>query len=297
MPPTAELERAILYTLAYADVFDFPLTPDEIHYYLAGVPACLERVNEALGASSLWACVDGYYLLPGREAILGMRRRRAEAALRLWPQAMRYGRLIASLPFVRMVAVTGSLAVNNAEDGTDIDFLMVTAPGHLWTCRALALVVSRFARLARANLCPNYLLTETNLELTDRTLYVARELVQMIPLSGWDVYARMRELNSWTNEFLPNATSLPESPREADRLRVPTRLQRMLESLLKTGAARRFENWEMRRKIERFSREQAGSPEAVFSREVCKGHADRHGQQTEQAFHAKLKELPLEALT
>ncbi len=294
MSSTTQLERAILHTLAYADVFDFPLTPGEIHHYLAGAQARLEHVTETLPASSLWACVDGYYVLPGREAIIGTRRRRAEAGLRLWPQAMRYGHLIAGLPFVRMVAVTGSLAVNNAEQGTDIDYLIVTAPGHLWTCRALALVVSRTVRLAGVNLCPNYLLTEGNLELTDRTLYVARELVQMIPLSGFAVYARMRQLNSWTNEFLPNAGGPQEFPRAAGRLRTPTRLQRILESLLDTAPARRFENWEMRRKIDRLSREQAGSPEAVFSRDLCKGHADRHGQRTEQAFQEKLKDLSLE---
>jgi len=296
MPSTAQLERAILHTLAYADVFDYPLTPGEIHYYLTGAQACLERVTETLPASSLWARVDGYYVLPGREAIVGTRRRRAEAALRLWPLAVRYGHLIAGLPFVRMVAVTGSLAVNNAEQGTDIDYLIVTAPGHLWTCRALALVASRIARLARVNLCPNYLLTEGNLELTDRTLYVARELAQMIPLSGLEVYARMRQLNSWTKELLPNAGSLPELPRGAGRLHSPTGLKRILEFLLNTAPARWFENWEMRRKIDRLSREQAGSPEADFSRDLCKGHAAHHGQRTEQAFREKLQELSLEML-
>jgi hypothetical protein len=296
MSSTDQLERAILHTLAYADVFDYPLTPGEIHHYLADMQVGLEDVTQALAGSTLWTCVDGYYLLPGREAILHTRRRRAQAALRLWPQAIRYGYIIAGLPFVRMVAVTGSLAMANAEQGTDIDYLIVTAPGHLWTCRALALLVSRIARLQRANLCPNYLLTEGNLELSDRTLYVARELAQMIPLSGLEVYERMRQMNSWTDELLPNAGGLPELPPGAATLRTPGRLQSILEILLNMAPARWFELWERRRKIDRLSREQAGSPEAGFSADVCKGHAGRHGQRTGQAFEEKLKDLAAEML-
>jgi hypothetical protein len=288
------LERAILHTLAYADVFDYPLTANEIHHYLTRLRAPLERVDGALRASSLWNSVDGFYCLRGREALGELRRRREGVARRLWPPAVRYGRLLASLPFVRMVAATGSLAVNNAEEWNDIDYLIVTAPGRLWTCRALALLVTRLARLQRVRICPNYLVTDTNLELSDHSLYVARELAQMVPLAGLPVYERMRRLNSWTDEYLPNAGGLPHLPVGVRPTRSRPVAQRLLEALMNIAPAHWFEAWEMRRKIERLSREQAGSPEAWFSPDQCKGHGSRHGQRAERAFRARLEELSLE---
>jgi hypothetical protein len=288
------LERAILWTIAYADVFDYPLQAEEIHRYLIGHSAGVEQIRETLSAGRLvpdyLTRAGHYYLLPGREQILAVRARRAAFSRSLWTQAERYGRIIARLPYVRMVAITGALAMNNVEDRPDIDYLVAVSPGRVWTCRAMIIALVRWASLNDITLCPNYILSTSSLALHHQDLYTAHELAQMAVLSGTDVYARLRALNSWTDYFLPNASGLPVSPFAA-RDRTPSRLSLAGERLLATWPGDRLESWEMRRKIAKFQRRWGRGAESDFCAEWCKGHFENHGQKTMSAFERRLAGL------
>jgi len=288
------LLRSVFHTLAYADVFDYPLTVHEVYRYLASTKTSLEHLNQTLANETLFSKIDEYFTLRGREQIVEIRKRRAKIAARLWGKATRYGRIMAMLPFVRMVAVTGSLAMNNTDEGKDIDYMIVTAPGHLWTCRALSLLVVRFAKLEGIHLCPNYLVTTNSLELKEHSLYVAHELAQMIPLSGLKVYSEIRRLNDWLVDYLPNALIAPEMPPGVRPVQKRSMIQKVLEILLRFPFANWFETWEMDRKIARLSREQSSSSESYFSKDVCKGHIDKHGQKTESAIQERFERILLE---
>jgi hypothetical protein len=286
------LLRSISHTLTYADVFDYPLTAGEVYRYLILAGASFKEVNAGLENKILFTRMGEFITLRGREKLVETRERRTKVAARLWPKAVRYGQIIASLPFVRMVAVTGSLAMNNTEEGNDVDYMVVTAPNRLWTCRAMALLVARFAKLDNITICPNYLITTNALALEERTLYVAHELTQMIPLSGMEVYNELRRLNDWTRDYLPNARGAPEFPRSMKQITGFPFFQSVLEFLFRLPFFRWLEKREMDRKIARLRREQASSSESYFSADVCKGHIDRHGENLVTALAVRLQEIP-----
>jgi len=292
--PSENLLRSIFHTLAYSDVFDYPLTAGEVYCYLTSMSASLEEVTQALADETLFTRVGDYFTLRGREKIVELRKRRADVAKRLWPKALRYGRIIAMLPFVRMVAVTGSLSMNNTDAGKDVDYMIVTAPNRLWLSRALSLLIVRFAKLEGVNLCPNYLVTTNALELQERSLYVAHELAQMIPLSGLEIYHEMLRCNRWMVDYLPNAVPASEMAPDVKPVQKRSMAQRVLEIFLNLPLVNWLEKWEMDRKIARLRREQSASFESYFSADVCKGHIDRHGQKTEYAIQEKLKQIALE---
>jgi len=202
-------DEAILQTLIYADIFDYPLTPGEVHHFLIGACASTDGVQAALDLSPRLLAhttrTNGYVMLRDRQAIGALRDERRRASAALWPRARRWAGVLGCLPFVRMVAVTGALALDNAPAGDDVDYLIVTAPGRVWLARGLAVLVVRVARLRGVGLCPNYVLAETALVQARRDLYVAHDLAQMVPLMGQTVYAAMRSANNWTLRFLPNA--------------------------------------------------------------------------------------------
>src|SRR5438876_6163457 len=97
--PDPQIEQAALRTVAYADVFDYPLHALEVHRYLHGTAATMEATEAALARCSApggaLGSRDGLYTLRGRESLVAVRDRRAAVADRLWPAALTYGRLIA----------------------------------------------------------------------------------------------------------------------------------------------------------------------------------------------------------
>jgi len=154
----------------------------------------------------------------------------------------------------------------------------------------MILALGRFASLHGVRLCPNYIISLDTLFFATRSLYVAHELTQMIPLDGLDVYTKMRDINDWTNDFLPNAGDAPPRTDSVSPQPAPASWARAwLEVFLRTPPVDQLERWEMERKIRKLRRENGDNPEAEFSPDLCKGHFNRHGQKTEQVLRQRLE--------
>ena len=290
-PPTLpELEQAIWRTVAYADLFDYPLTAVEIHRYLDGVPASQAAVDQALANSSTLGSQvvyqNEFFYLPGREITINIRQERQQKAQQLWPEAVGYGRFIARLPFVRMVAVTGSLAVNNVPDAADIDYFVVTENGRLWLARALVIAIVRLAARRGIVLCPNYFLAESALALSERNVYTAREIGQMVPLFGLPVYEQLRQRNCWVSHYLPNADGLPLV--KFTQSEPAHWLQKATELPLRSPLGTWLEHWEQTRKITKLQQQQNGVAESSFTAVMCKGHFQAHQHHTLTAYQTRL---------
>lgn len=300
------IEAAILRAILYADVFDYPLTGDEIHRYLCGEAVSPESVRAKL-TSSEWLAgrlshVGHLYALAGRESLINLRAIRADASARLWPAARRFGALLAHLPFVRMVAVTGALAMNNAQagddgvaNGNDIDYLIITTPGRVWLARAMAIVIVRLARLCNIALCPNYLMAETHLTQDQRDLFTAHELAQMIPLAGHEAYWWMRAANGWAADLLPNAASMPRYETDSTPHGFGRLMQRSAEMSLSGFAGEVLERWERRRKLRKFQ-PQLNHPRsaAILDESRVKGHFDDYGWQALRQYTARCAKYGIE---
>lgn len=280
-----KLETAVWRTLAYADGFDYPMTAVEIHRYLEGLPAALADVQNVLTHNRQQSDPTPYHTLPGREEIIQTRRQRETHARQLWPHAINYARRIARIPFVRMVAVTGSLAVNNVAPDADIDYLIVTEHGRLWLCRALIIGVVKLAARQGIILCPNYILSQNALHFPEQNLYTAHELSQMVPLSGLDFYWKIRRLNEWTIRFLPNAAGLPPTAVSPQPNHSPW--QKWAELPLRTAVGSWLERWEMNRKIRKLETAVPAPNEARFTANQCKGHFHTHQQRAIQTYRTK----------
>jgi len=277
-----EISQAVFDTLLYSDIFNFPLTSREIHRYLSGRTATYDEVCRVLDADRRFVKEGDYFTLPGRSELVILRKKRELRSQELLPSALAYGRVIGRLPFIRMVALTGSLAVHNVSNDFDFDYMLLTKPGRLWTARAFVLLFGRWTRLQGHIICPNLIISENSLSWRQRDLYSARDFCQMIPIAGLDVYQKLMRANPWVGEFLPNAyAEVVDIPVDKKRLNFT---QNILEYLLRGSLGDRLERWEMARKIERFSKQDGFGDETIFSADICQGNFDHHRQRTQWEF-------------
>jgi hypothetical protein len=221
-----------------------------------------------------------------------VRDERRQTSAQLWPVARRWAVILGWLPFVRMVAVTGALAVDNAPKGDDIDYLIVTAPGRVWLARGLAVLVVRLARLAGTGLCPNYVLAETALAQKRQDLFVAHDLAQMVPLIGHGVYARMRADNAWAADFLPQAVHPLRQEPDLAPGGAAGRFKALVEKMLGGRLGDALEAWERTRKLARFALA-AGRPTsaAELDADHVKGHFEDHGQPILRRFEERIQQF------
>lgn len=298
------LSQAILHTVAYSDIFDYPLTAREIHRYLIGVKASFDEVAEAVEEDVVVRRTGDYFTLPGREGIVGIRTQREMRSRELLQRAIQCGRLLGKLPYIRMVALTGSLAVMNVSKNEDFDYMLVTAPGRVWTARAFALLFNRFVRPFGLTICPNLIVSETALEWPLHDLYSARELYQMIPIAGMNVYRDVMGVNSWAQEILPNAfnANVANWANFANEQKINSRhspfrvirveeIRNLLELPFRNRLGDKLESWEMTRKIARFSQQPGFGEETIFTTEVCQGNFHHHRKWTREVFQEKLDAL------
>jgi hypothetical protein len=285
------LERAILQTILYADIFNFPLTLPELERFLIGEAASLATIRDCLDHSAYLQTrltrQGDFICLQGREDLFEQRRRQQPGVEQQWKAARRWGKALQLVPFLKAAIVTGSLAAGSAKPKDDIDFLLLVEPGRLWACRAMVIGVVRLARLTGVELCPNYLMATKDEALTipQHNLYTARELTGMRLLFGKAEYDRLIALNRWVVEWLPNSATLARTATPLLGQDRPGKLGQALkgagEKLLGGWLGEKFERWE-RRKIARLNQPEAA--ETSFTVDLCKGHFGNYASTTLAAF-------------
>lgn len=120
------------------------------------------------------------------------------------------GYLLQLAPFVRAMVLTGSMTTGSATKKSDIDILIISAPGRLYTARffatALALLSGKkrgvFDKNPAGKFCLNYSLASDNLDIkphTSRCANFHRYIVNVWDRDG--IYERILRENFWLRRF------------------------------------------------------------------------------------------------
>lgn len=214
MLPLNKLQQAILRTVAYASVFDYPLTPRQLHKYLIGERASLSEVQKELHHLRTIGIESGYVVSKKQTKFVELRIKRAVPSAYALEQAGIIVQVLALIPTIRCIAISGSLAMANSSEDSDIDFFIISKKNTVWVTRLITVYILMILGKKRTpgeekspySICTNYWISEHNLTIPDQNVYTAHEVTQMIPIVNKNqMYERFMMKNSWVSKYLPNS--------------------------------------------------------------------------------------------
>jgi hypothetical protein len=289
-------ELAIARSVVYASLFDYPLTLAQLRQTLIESTQTPSQVLATFnGSAALQEVVeyrDGFFFPKGRSDLLEERRRREARSRAFLRQHRLLLRLVCALPYVRMVALSGSIAHLNLEGSGDLDLFIVTRGRRVWSTTLAVLLLSKAMRRRRI-VCANFVVADTRLVLEQQDLFTASQVIHLKPLLGRDVFQRLLQANPFVFRFYPNFHAVDAASIAFRPYRLLRPLKRGLEAVLapvapiaevvaralyRTHLSRRAATWR--------------SPEQVRLQADClKLHTQSHRQSVLERFDRGVESL------
>jgi hypothetical protein len=195
---------SIIKLLLYYDVFDHPLTKEEIilNCNLNGEATSNPGILEEMVAKSLIYRLDGYYSVRNDESLIQKRNKGNKMAAGSLPKAIKMAKFISAFPFVRSVSLSGSLSKAYMDEKTDIDYFIIANPNRLWLARTILILYKRIFLLnSHKYFCLNYFIDFEHLEIEQKNVFTATELFTLIPVTGKNYIELFIEANSWVKQY------------------------------------------------------------------------------------------------
>lgn len=203
-----DVEEQVLRTLLYFDIFNYPLNAAEVFAFLRvkenSVGATTKSLDSLVERKIIFRFGNLYSLHADEKNI--RRRLKGNTEAEKWLQvAQRQAGFIGKFPFVRAVMASGSLSKGYMDEKSDLDFFVVTTPGRLWIARTLLVMYKRiFLANSHKMFCVNYFVDAEHLEIEEKNIFTATELVTLIPLYNVHGYQSVMDSNAWVKGFFPN---------------------------------------------------------------------------------------------
>lgn len=205
---TSNLEEGCIHCLNYFAIFNYPLTVEEVHLFNT-VKSSQDEINltlEKLYEKKQVYKIESFFLTESNPDWIKERLKGNKRALELLDQSGKYVKIIASFPFVRGIAISGSLSKFYASDRPDIDYFIIVDENRLWIARTLLHLFKKLTFITghQHYFCMNYFVDTNSLKITHQNHYSAIETVTLLPVYNNLLIKKFLKNNTWVNHYLPN---------------------------------------------------------------------------------------------
>jgi hypothetical protein len=301
-------KQAVLSTLAFFDLFDYPLTQQETLDYLFQIQPDEHHVALTLKESQRIQKRGHLYQLSDKPDQSALRHERTIISEQLWKKIAKYRWVFGLIPYVEFVGVCNNLAYNNASKSSDIDLFIVTKPGRMFISRLLLTGLTQFLGIRRhgskvaERFCLSFFVTSDRLNLEDiqkapLDIYLAYWLKTLQPIYGdLEIYKNLIKTNSWTQNIFaqpltPQLSKHGNAPKWAEKMK--SRLEKQFNKPWGQKFEAKLTQWQLKRA--RLKRQKLGlSPDdtsVVLTRKMLKFHNEDQRESIYKAWIQRVNEL------
>jgi D-beta-D-heptose 7-phosphate kinase/D-beta-D-heptose 1-phosphate adenosyltransferase len=210
---------AILKTLLYSEIFNYPLKKEEIYNFLiSSQKISKEEVYKTLSLlKEPFKKKNNYFYISNNNSLISERQSKEMKSNKKIRRAKKIIKIISIIPTIKFIGISGALSMKNSGENDDIDIFIISKKDFTWTTRFLVAIFLNFLGSYRTRnsinfadkICLNMILDENSMYFRNKkqNLYIAHEIMQIIPVFNKDkTFEKFIEINNWTNNFLANAT-------------------------------------------------------------------------------------------
>lgn len=208
------LQEKIICHINYRDVFNAPVLKTSLIKWL-GVDDLKGRyefdniINE-LKYHQLIIEKEAYFAVIGKESIIDDQPRKTALTAELIKKGHGGIKFLSKLPFVKYLGISGSLAADNPtgnikKDHVDLDLFMIMSNRTLWLFVFFDRILSNLIRILLGDhfYCCNYVTEESFLEISNKNLYTATEIVNLKTIKDRGVFKKFIKKNAWYKHYYP----------------------------------------------------------------------------------------------
>jgi hypothetical protein len=210
-------KNAILKTLLYSDIFDYPLTKKEIwRYLISNKKSSYSVIEKDLKKTKGISSKSGLFFLKGKGNLINLRKEKEKESLIKLKKAEEVVKKLSRIPTVKFIGISGSVALRNAVKEDDIDLFIIVQKNTIWITRFAVVIFLIFLgkyrkrgdKNVKDKICTNLFIDESYLHFSKerQDLFTAHELSQLMPIVDKDnIYGKLVSENKWVINFLPNS--------------------------------------------------------------------------------------------
>lgn len=318
------LQKSILATVCYYDVFNHPLTGFEVFKYLINPLFIINKFGdkknqdiEPVRKNSYISILKelknipqieeekGFYFLRGRKEIVKTRINRQKIAISRWKKVYKIVKFLQICPFIKMIAVCNGLAIRNSKKEADIDFFIIIKKGRIWMTRFfitfLIWIIGewRHKNKIKERICLSFYITEQalnlkNIAIQPYDIYLAHWILELKPVHyHGDIYKKFFQENKWLEFYFLNFGQILNEPHPQLRVsKWAISIRKILEKILKGRIGdlieKLFKLFEKRKIISKLTAHDIPTA-VVISDEILKFHENDKRKYFQEKFEKKLE--------